>query len=35
MLCEYLCRLTMCSMRAGAGEVVDEVDTGSSMEAGP
>lgn len=25
----------MCSMWAGAGEVVDEVDTGSSMEAGP
>lgn len=26
---------SMCSMWAGAGEAVDEVDTGSSMEAGP
>lgn len=28
-----LCRLTMCSTRAGAGEAVNEVDTGSTMEA--
>lgn len=26
---------SMCSRRAGAGEAVDEVDTGASMEAGP
>jgi len=33
---EYvICRLTMRSRRAGAREAVDEVDTGSAMEAGP
>lgn len=30
----HFSRLTMCSRRAGAGEAVNEVDTGSSMEAG-
>lgn len=33
--CTYaLCRLTMCSRRADAGEAVNEVETGSTMEAG-
>lgn len=31
----YFTLETMCSRWAGAGEAVDEVDTGSSMQAGP